>query len=118
MQPRLIRFRDAPKYLGMDRHRFNREVRPFVRVIRIGKQGIAFDRLDLDAWVDQYMHRGERPLTERSSQLWDAKKHQASLKEETTGTLINGSQGSAFKNVLELTRLQKRKSTLHGGLKR
>ncbi|WP_244887552.1 hypothetical protein [Rickettsiella grylli] len=28
MQPRLIRLRDAPNYLGMDRNRFNNEVRP------------------------------------------------------------------------------------------
>ena len=27
--PRIIRFRDAPHYLGMDRNRFNAEVRPF-----------------------------------------------------------------------------------------
>jgi hypothetical protein len=26
--PRLIRFRDAPRYLGMDKNRFNREVHP------------------------------------------------------------------------------------------
>lgn len=51
--PRLLRFRDAPAYLGMDRIRFNSDVRPFVAEIRIGSQGIAFDRLDLDAWVDQ-----------------------------------------------------------------
>ena len=50
--PRLIRFRDAPLYLGMDRNRFNAEVRPYLVEIRIGQQGIAFDRLDLDAWVD------------------------------------------------------------------
>lgn len=49
--PRLIRFKDAPRYLGMDRHCFNREVRPHMAEIRIGKQGIAFDRVDLDAWV-------------------------------------------------------------------
>ncbi len=47
--PRFIRLRDAPRYLGMDKNRFNREVRPRVTVIRIGTQGIAFDRLDLDA---------------------------------------------------------------------
>jgi hypothetical protein len=51
--PRLIRLRDAPRYLGMDKNRFNREVRPHVSVIRIGAQGIAFDRIDLDAWADQ-----------------------------------------------------------------
>ena len=26
--PRFIRLRDAPSYLGMDKNRFNREVRP------------------------------------------------------------------------------------------
>jgi hypothetical protein len=48
--PRFLRLRDAPAYLGMDKNRFNREVRPAMTVINIGKQGIAFDRLDLDAW--------------------------------------------------------------------
>lgn len=59
--PRLIRFRDAPAYLGMDKNRFNKEVRPHVTVIPIGSQGIAFDRLDLDAWVEQYKSRSGRP---------------------------------------------------------
>ncbi len=47
--PRLLRFRDAPRYLGMDRNRFNAEVRPQLTQIPIGRQGIAFDRLELDA---------------------------------------------------------------------
>ena len=61
MQPRLIRFRDAPRYLGMDRNRFNVEVRPRVTEVRIGHQGVAFDRLELDAWVDEYLARNGRP---------------------------------------------------------
>ena len=60
--PRLVRFRDAPAYLGMDRNRFNREVRPCLTRIPIGQQGIAFDRLELDAWVEDYISRnGRRP---------------------------------------------------------
>ena len=47
--PRLIRARDAPFYLGMDRNRFHTEVRPALTVVPIGVQGIAFDRLELDA---------------------------------------------------------------------
>ena len=50
--PRLVRFRDAPYYLGMDRNRFNSEVRPYLTEIPIGSQGIGFDRLELDAWLD------------------------------------------------------------------
>ena len=45
IQPRLIRMREAPFYLGMDKKRFNREVRKHLTEIPIGKQGIAFDRL-------------------------------------------------------------------------
>src|SRR5258706_2682637 len=33
--PRFIRLRDAPGYLGMDRNRFNREVRPQLTVVPI-----------------------------------------------------------------------------------
>ena len=51
-QPRIIRLRDAPAYLGMDRNLFNAEVRPFLTEIPIGVQGIGFDRLELDAWVE------------------------------------------------------------------
>jgi len=69
--PRLVRFRDAPAYLGMDRNRFNREVRPHLTNIPIGQQGIAFDRLELDAWVEDYISRNGRPA--KRSELWDAK---------------------------------------------
>jgi len=55
--PRFIRLRDAPGYLGMDKNRFNREVRKSLTEIPIGKQGIAFDRLEMDAWAEQYMNR-------------------------------------------------------------
>lgn len=62
--PRLIRMRDAPAYLGMDKQTFNRTVRPFLNEIRIGTQGIAFDRLDLDAWVEHNKLRGRNLVSE------------------------------------------------------
>jgi hypothetical protein len=65
-----MRLRDAPDYLGMDRNRFNRLVRSNLVVIPIGKQGIAFDRLDLDDWADQYKSRNGRPAAERRKP-WD-----------------------------------------------
>ena len=74
--PRLVRFRDAPGYLGMDRNRFNSEVRPLITRIPIGRQGIAFDRLELDAWVEDYISRNGRPA--KRSETWDARKHRAS----------------------------------------
>ena len=81
--PRLVRFRDAPGYLGMDRNRFNREVRPFLTKIPIGQQGIAFDRLELDVWVEDYISRNGRPA--KRSELWDAKNHRASKREAASG---------------------------------
>jgi hypothetical protein len=44
----------------MDRNRFNAEVRPLLQEVRIGQQGVAFDRLELDAWWEQYRSRNER----------------------------------------------------------
>ncbi|OGO94862.1 MAG: hypothetical protein A3F10_05500 [Coxiella sp. RIFCSPHIGHO2_12_FULL_42_15] len=100
MLPRLIRMRDAPKYLGMDRHRFNQDVRPSLIEIPIGKQGIAFDLLDLNAWADEYKSRSGRSKTIRRT-LWAAKEHQVSTKEKGSGTLINKSSGNAFAKALE-----------------
>jgi len=68
--PRLVRLRDAPAYLGMDRNRFNCEVRPHLTNIPIGQQGIAFDRLELDAWVEDYVSRNGRPAARRNKP-WD-----------------------------------------------
>ena len=59
--PRFIRLRDAPNYLGMDRNRFNTEARPHLIEIPIGTQGIAFDRLDLDIWADNYKKYTGKP---------------------------------------------------------
>jgi hypothetical protein len=46
----------------MDRNRFNADVRPYVTTVRIGTQGVAFDRLELDDWFDDYKScNGRRP---------------------------------------------------------
>ena len=81
--PRFIRLRDAPFYVGMDRNRFNAEVRQFLTCIPIGRQGIAFDRLELDTWVEDYVSCNGRPA--KRSETWDAENHLASRKEATSG---------------------------------
>jgi hypothetical protein len=83
--PRLIRLRDAPFYLGMDRNRFNSEVRPYLTEIPVGTQGIAFDRLELDAWVEQYKSRNGRPGQPRGDRLWDANARQGSTNAVESG---------------------------------
>jgi len=100
--PRLIRLRDAPRYLGMDPNRFNAEVRPYLIEIPIGKQGVAFDRLDLDAWVDQYKDRNGRPGKAIGGKpLWDRKFLQGSSEEVKSGTSEKRLQEEKFKKALE-----------------
>ena len=38
LQPRLIRLRDAPAYLGINKNTFNRVVRPTLSEVSLGKQ--------------------------------------------------------------------------------
>ena len=70
LQPRFIRFKLAPGYLAMDKNRFNREVRPYMTEIPIGTQGIAFDRLELDAFAAQYKRCNGRPGSKIGEEPW------------------------------------------------
>jgi hypothetical protein len=86
----------------MDRNRFNAEVRPKVAEIPIGAQGIAFDRLDLDAWVDEYKSCNGRPTSDtRGDTLWDAKELQGSGIEAGSGTSKSRSSATRFTKALE-----------------
>jgi hypothetical protein len=107
--PRLIRLRDAPFYLGMDRNRFNAEVRPHLVELRIGEQGVAFDRLDLDAWVDQYKSRNGRPGRLRGETTWDAKERQAFDYVEVSGKSTRSSSDRELSSLLEQATSKKRK---------
>ncbi|MBM4228893.1 MAG: hypothetical protein FJ164_14310 [Gammaproteobacteria bacterium] len=99
--PRLLRFRDAPRYLGMDRNRFNAEVRPHLTEIPIGRQGIAFDRLELDAWVDHYKSRNGRPASdERGERLWDANDYQGCVSGPGSGISKSKSSVARFTKAL------------------
>lgn len=61
--PRYIRHSKAPAYLGMCREVFDRDVRPYVIEIPVGRKGKAYDRLDLDAWATHHKSRnGKQPM--------------------------------------------------------
>jgi hypothetical protein len=107
LQPRIIRFRDAPFYLGMDRNRFNVEVRPYVTEVPIGKQGVGFDRLELDAWLDNYIARNGRPA-QKGSKRWDANESPASSRGAGYGMSTNGSRGGEFARALDQIASRKR----------
>ena len=97
--PRILRFRDAPRYLGMDRNRFNWEVRPYLTEFPIGKQGIGFDRLELDAWVDDYKSRNGRPAR-KGDKTWDANTSPASSCGPNTRISTSACSGGEFARAL------------------
>src|SRR5262249_31853006 len=84
----------------MDRNRFNAEVRPSLTEIPIGTQGIAFDRLELDAWADEYKGRNGRPGQRKGALIWDAKERRASSTVAVSGTSTNASGGGEFAKAL------------------
>src|ERR1700682_4344624 len=100
--PRFVRLRDAPSYLGMDKNRFNRDVRPHLCRIPIGRQGVAFDRVDLDTWADDYKSRNGRPAAQsQRSKPWETKERQVSRNVGVSGTSTRGSEEHAFAKALE-----------------
>jgi hypothetical protein len=101
MQPRFVRFKHAPAYLGMDRNRFNHDIRPYLPEIPIGIQGIAFDRLELDAWADDYNRRNGRPGLPKGDNIWDAKERQDSCSGTGSGISTSASAGGEFAKALE-----------------
>jgi hypothetical protein len=111
---RIIRLRDAPAYLGMDKNRYNAEVRPHLTEIPIGKQGIGFDRLELDAWVDEYVARNGRPARSKGVSTWDAKEHQVSPCAVGSGTSTRAFSGGEFAKALAQLSSKKQNGTSQG----
>ena len=111
IMPRVLRLRDAPRYLGMNRNLFNDEVRLYLTTIPIGQQGVAFDRLELDAWWEQYKSRNGRPAARRIKPL-DKRKdgYPASLSGAVFGTLTRKSEVADFAKALAKTTSGKRRS--------
>ncbi len=109
--PRLIRLRDAAHYLGMDPNRFNAEVRQYLTEIPIGKQGIGFDRLDLDAWFEEYKNRNGRPGKRKGvDKPWDARKSLGSSTGKEYGTSTKLSEEEEFAKALEQATSKKQRS--------
>ena len=72
--PRLIRITQAHLYLSVPRNWFTVHVRPYLRVAKVGKQGLVVDRLELDRWADAYLAgNGRRPADEKGETSWAAK---------------------------------------------
>jgi hypothetical protein len=114
--PRAIRAKDAHHYLGMDRNRFNREVKPCLVAVPIGVQGIAYDRIDLDDWWEDYKSRNGQPgaLYHKGEAQWE-NECQVSTAGRTSpavcGTLTKSSTANAFAKAVERATKKKRKGS-------
>lgn len=94
----------------MDRNRFNVEVRPYLTEVPIGAQGIGFDRLELDAWAEDYIACNGRPA-EKGERTWDAKQYPASFNGSGSGMSTNASAGGEFAKALEQVTSKKQSDT-------
>ena len=109
--PRVIRLRDAAAYLGMDKNRFDREVRPSLTEFPIGDQGVGFDRLDLDNWFDEYKARNGRPGKQKGvNKPWDERKSPVSSTGKGSGISTKLSEEEEFAKALASATSRKRKS--------
>ena len=112
IQPRVIRLRDAPDYLGMDKNRFNDEVRPNLTEFNVGIQGIGFDRLELDAWIEEYINRNGRRRNNLKGSETCQNAQPASRKGAISGTSKRKLEGMVgFERALALVSTKKPKGT-------
>jgi hypothetical protein len=112
--PRVIRAKDAASYLGMDRNRFNREVKPCVIAIPIGAQGVAYDRFDLDVWWEDYKRRNGQPgaLCKKGEAQWENECQVSTagqISRAVCGTSTKSSTVNAFAKAVERATKKKRK---------
>ena len=114
---RYIRMGKAPAYLGMSRAVFNETARPHLTEIPIGKQGVAFDRVEMDEFATAYRDaqkidksgaagndssRSERRHSLGATKLWGKKQSQAFSSGKASGTSISRSATlDAFAKALE-----------------
>ena len=108
--PRFIRARDVYGYCGMNRALFNQVLRPYLTEIPIGTQGLAFDRLELDAALEHYKSRNGRPA-KQGGMLWDANERPASLCGEVSGTSTKSYRDVDFEKVVAQVKSRKPSAT-------
>lgn len=95
LQPRVLRAKEAPRYLGMSRTVFNRLVRPCVTEFPIGIQGIGFDRLELDRWLEEHMRCNGCPaINTMGAALCPREERQGSFLKTESGKLISATSTS------------------------
>jgi hypothetical protein len=123
--PRIMRTQEVLYYLSTNINEFNKRFRPELSEIKLGNHAVGFDRLQIDALINQIesasidfdsslnnnMSRGkQRPIQTKGGSTWDENARQDSTNVEVTGTLIKESSDSEFLKILEQVRSLKRRN--------
>jgi hypothetical protein len=102
--PGIVRLRDAPFYLGMNKTFFRNTVQPYLTRIPIDQRGIGFNRIELDRWIAYTQATlGQPPLKQPP---WENPDTAASFTESSSRRAV-GAQKPTQK-------LKVRKATLRG----
>lgn len=112
--PRVIRATDAPRYLGLDKNKFNKIVRPYIAAVPLGTHSIGYDRLDLDSWWEEYKSRHGRPGAEQivgGNQQWDVEIPRVSRSAKISGISTKLSKVGEFAKALERVTGKKQKQS-------
>ena len=114
IEPRIIRAGQAQIYCGMCDRVFNAEIRPYLTEIRIGVQGVGFDRFEMDEVLNDYIDRyGRAPSKAKENDKCKKERNQARVytKGAVCGTLISASVDAEYAKALARATGKMRKST-------
>ena len=115
LQPRIIRVGQAPSYCGMSDRVFEADIRPHLTEIKIGVQGKAFDRFELDEVLNQYIARyGRAPAVKKENDKCNKNERKpvaASMTGKVSGISTSKSQVSEFARARERANAKKQNDT-------
>jgi hypothetical protein len=103
--PRILNQKQSAYYLGMSVNTFKDDVRPDLTPVPMEGRQIKYDRLDLDAWLDEYKSRNALSNTKGEDQ-WE--RRQDSTCEAKSGISTNASSESTSGNQPGLAIVKKR----------
>ena len=111
IQPRVIRLKDAPAYLGVNMNYFNKHIRPHLPEIRYSVQMVGFDRLDLDSYVNETKDVAASVPQQFGEVSWDADEHRASINGGQCTTSTRRSEKREFIRALSRATSRTRNSS-------
>lgn len=99
LQPRIVRQRDAPGYVGVDRNKFDAEWRPYLTEVPLGQRALGYDRLELDRLADAYIAARGRPGRNMEGAICELGQTESSLPEMAGGSSTSSTRARGFSSA-------------------